>query len=343
MINFEVLWSIIQSLITIITTFILFQTIIRFISIKKIFYQLKPVSKSAFQAIVVLLFFSLFSFIFNLSFVSENIILKTSSGIQTPESILTTRLNNLRQITEYDKKILQRLKHLNGRLLYVLYGPSALGSCEWCEIETPVTFLYYTIPHVLLYYLVNFGIIRFSTSTLFKKVEKPWGKLASIITFFLFILELILLNTYDWKSNAHISSSLDINWIHWKLKKYRSFLIIILDIFIAFVIWLIDTNVWCLMPTKEEQLIFSINNLKESINRIRALTIIKKVVSRDIFLQEQKMKFYQQEKKRLEELDNDINIKNAENNTISQNETKKFLKEIENYAENLIKYLDMKH
>ncbi|KAG5440730.1 hypothetical protein PCK2_000166, partial [Pneumocystis canis] len=96
-----------------------------------------------------------------------------------------------------------------------------------------------------------------------------------MVTFCLFILELILLNTYDWKSNAHISSTLDINWIHWKLKKYRTFSIITLDIFVAFIIWLIDTNISYQMPIKE-QLVSSINNLEESINRIRALTIIKK-------------------------------------------------------------------
>ncbi|KTW32217.1 uncharacterized protein T551_00899 [Pneumocystis jirovecii RU7] len=308
------------------------------------FYQItQPLSKSAIRAITFLVFFSLSFLIFNFWLISENIILKTSSKIYTSEATLKTRLNHLRQITEYDQKLLERLKCLNGRLLYVLYGPSALGLCEWCEIETPITFLYYIIPHILLHYLINLGIILLSTSVLFEGTVKLWENLASTITFFFFIVELIVLKTYDWKSNEHIDSTLNINWIHWKLNKYRTFFIIALDLFVALIIWFADTNQLHQMPTKEKQLLLSINNLEESINRIRALTIINRAVIIDEFLQKQKMEFYQQEKKRLKELNDSISIKSNMKNTTFENNVKNSIEEIENYAENLVEYLDMMH
>lgn len=331
-----------QLFITIISIFVLFYVINHSILIRKIIYQSRlSLSKPAIRAIGLLFFLSLFFFISGLNlFLPENIILKTSSAIQTPKSILLARLSYLRPITEYDQKLLQRLKILDGRLLYVLYGPSALVLCEWCEIKTPETFLYYTIPHILLYYLVNIGIIRLSTSIIFKGVWELWGKSASIITFFLFILELIVLNIYDWKSNAYISS-LDIDWIHWKLNKYRSFLMIIIDLSVAFIIWLIDINVWHHIPNEKEQLIFSINNLEESINCIDTLVIMKRALVKDVTLQKQKMEFYQQEEKRLGELYKDMSIKNAGKNVVSQKNIEKKL-EVENYVESLIEYLDMK-
>ncbi|EMR09887.1 hypothetical protein PNEG_01648 [Pneumocystis murina B123] len=321
--------------------FLLFPRMIYSILIKKIFYQLKrPLSKSTIRAISFLFLSSLFFLIFELSlFFPENIILKTSSGIQTPEITLIARLTRLRRITEYDWKLLHRLKSLNGRLLYVLYGPSTLGLCEWCEIETPSTFLYYTIPHVFLCYLVNLGIIYLSISVLSEKIGKLLKKLIFIILFLFFILELIMLNIYDWKSNAYINSASNINWIHWNLKKYRLFLIVTLNLSVAFIIWVINTNILYQIPNKERQLIFSINNLEESINRIRALVIMKRALIKDTFLQEQKMKFYQE--KRLKELSDSMNVKDIKKK-ISHDNMKKILEEIENYAENLIKYMDMK-
>ncbi|KAG5520162.1 hypothetical protein PMAC_001239 [Pneumocystis sp. 'macacae'] len=344
MIYFKILWSITESLIIIIVVFGFSKTIIRSISIKKIFYQItQPLSKSAIRSISFLVFFSLSFLIFNLFFISENIILKTSSKIQTSEATLIARLSYLRQITEYDRKLLQRLKYLDGRLLYVLYGPSALGLCEWCEIEIPATFLYYLIPHIFLYYLINLGIILLSISTLFDGTIKSWEKLAPIITFSFFIIELIVLKTYDWKSNENITSSFDINWIYWKLNKYRTLFIIVLDLFVAVVIWFTDINVLYQIPSKEKQLLLSINNLEESINRIRALTIINRAVITDEFLQKQKMEFYQHEKKRLKELDNSIIAKYNMKNMILENNVKNFVEEIENYAENLVEYLDTMH
>ncbi|KAG4305136.1 hypothetical protein PORY_001306 [Pneumocystis oryctolagi] len=342
MIYLGVLWHLKELLVIIIILFILLKAVSYFIS-KKIFYRLsQPLSKSAIRAIAFLVSFSLFFLILNsLLLVPENIILKTSSKIQTPGITLAARLSHLRQITEYDQKLLQRLKHLNGRLLYVLYGPSTLGLCEWCEIETPITFLYYTIPHVLLYYLINLGAIQLSVSTLFGKTINPWGKLVFIITLVFFISELITLKMYDWESNAYTASALDINWIHWKLNKYRLYFTIILNLFVAFIIWINDTNVWCQMPSKEEQLHFSIKNLEESINRIRTLSIINRVAIEDEFLQKQKLEFCQR-KKQLKELD-DRNARNRRKNMIPHNNMKNFVTEIENYVESLIEHLDMIH
>ncbi|QSL65725.1 hypothetical protein MERGE_000003 [Pneumocystis wakefieldiae] len=320
---------------------VLFSRIVYSILINKIFYRLKrPLSKSTIWSISFLFFSSLFFLIFELFlFSEENIILKTSSGIQTPEITLIARLNRLRRITEYDRKLLHRLKSLDGRLLYVLYGPSTLGLCEWCEIETPLTFLYYTIPHLFLYYLLNLGIIYLSISILSEKIGKILRKLVFIILFFFFISELIILNTYDWKSNEYNNSPLDIYWIHWDLRKYRLFLILTLNLSIAFIIWVINAIISHQMPSKEKQLIFSINNLEESINRICALVIMKKALLKDAFLQEQKMRFYQE--KRLKELNNTMNINDIKKR-ISHDNMKKILEEVENYAENLIKHMDMK-
>ncbi|KTW26032.1 hypothetical protein T552_03301 [Pneumocystis carinii B80] len=319
--------------------FVLFPRIIHSILIKKIFYRLKRFfSKPTIRAISFLFFSSLVFLILELFFfLPENIILKTSSEIQTSEITLIARLARLRRITEYDQKLLSRLKTLDGRLLYILYGPSTLSLCEWCEIETPLTFLYYTIPHVFLYYILNLGIIYLSISILSEKNRKLLRKLIFIILFVFFIMELIMLNIYDWKSNAYINSALDIDWIHWNLKKYRLFLMIILNLSVAFIIWVININTLYQTPNKEKQLIFSINNLEESINRIRALVIMKRALIKDAFLQEQKMKFYQE--KRLSQLNNP-NIKDIKKK-ISHDNMKKIMEEVESYAESLIKYMDM--
>ncbi|KTW28186.1 hypothetical protein T552_02045 [Pneumocystis carinii B80] len=145
-----------------------------------------------------------------------------------------------------------------------------------------------------------------------------------------------MLNIYDSRSNVYINSALDINWIYWNLKKYRLFLMITLNLSVAFIIWVINTNILYQIPNKEKQLIFSINNLEESINCIRVLVIMKRALIKDAFLQEQKMKFI----KHLKELNNLANIKDIKKK-ISHDDMKKTLEEIESYAENLIKYMDM--
>ncbi|KAI0974960.1 hypothetical protein F4678DRAFT_421479 [Xylaria arbuscula] len=202
---------------------------------------------SAVRSIWILAAASLILFVLALPFFApENIFKATSSRIRIHTDVIFTRLENIRpdnRLTEVDDALRAKFVSIEGRLLYLQYGPDVLASCPFCSSKEPTTYLYYAMPSLLAPFLVNLVVVSLATSGAIAGPEATqWRSFGVVVTAALAIINLFVVASYRHNANAHTSRVDDIDMFFWKMRTIRYLLLGVLDAGLAGVVWLTATN-----------------------------------------------------------------------------------------------------
>ena len=219
-------------------------------------------------------------------FAPENIFTVTSSRLQTPSDVLFTRLTSLRPnitLTTTDHALRNRLASLDGRCLYLTYGPSTLADCPFCNSDDPQSYTYYALPSIVLPHLLNFCALGLATSSAISGKEgSRWRTPAAIIGMVLVAAECYLFGAHDWKANARVLRPQDLDHFYWRMRIFRGLFITLVDAGLAGLFWASSTNRIFVIPiSSAERLEDVTRTLENTKGKLGAVGIVRNVTVRD--------------------------------------------------------------
>ncbi|KAH8697272.1 hypothetical protein BGW36DRAFT_378349 [Talaromyces proteolyticus] len=120
---------------------------------------------------------------------APNIFAQTGSRITTPTDVIFARLARYRPdhtLTEYDKLLRSKLTSTAARKVYLRFGPEALVSCQYCDLEDTTSYLLHYLPfNSAVPHLLHLFIIGLVTSASFAGADaarwRTWLTFAAIL------------------------------------------------------------------------------------------------------------------------------------------------------------------
>ena len=237
----------------------------------------------------------------------ENIFKATSSRLQIPSNVLWERVAGLRpdhSLTELDEKLRTRLVTVDGRCLYLMYGPDVIADCPFCNSDEPLTYFYYALPSILLPHFFNLAALGLSTSSAVAGKEGSRWRLHGVILGSLLALgELFVYYKYDWKANARATRLEDLFPFHWTMCLVRGLGIAIADIGFAGLLWLTSTNrLFVVPPSASERVDNAIRELEIASGKLTAVGIVRNATVRNQGLRNASDAYWKREGEVMEEV-----------------------------------------
>ncbi|KAL9613968.1 MAG: hypothetical protein Q9167_001517 [Letrouitia subvulpina] len=219
-------------------------------------------------------------------FAPENIFIASSSRLQTPNDVLFSRLGQNRPqgtLMPEDEMLKPRLASIDGRCLYLTYGPNVLTHCPFCRSDEPLTYLYYALPMILLPHLLHlFALGAATSSAVAGKDVSRWRTLAVVFGAGLAVTDCYMTASYDWKANSRALRAEDLDHFFWRMRVYRGLAIAVEDALFAGLIWASSTNrAFVVPPTPSERTEMALQKLEGVRGRLGAIGVVRNVVVRD--------------------------------------------------------------
>ncbi|OBT50950.1 hypothetical protein VE04_08240 [Pseudogymnoascus sp. 24MN13] len=207
---------------------------------------IRPVPPAVSRALGILFVIAVILLIATLPmFSEENIFSKTQSRIQIPVDVLFTRLTAIRPngLAELDHRLREKLVSLESKLLYLKFGPDAIGNCLFCKADDHRSFYYYTMSSVLIPHIFNLAVLAVATSGMFVGEEGTvWRRFATICAVIIAVVDMSYLSEYDHKLNAKATRLEDLDMFFWRTHTYRYIALAGLDGLIGWLLFLSSTN-----------------------------------------------------------------------------------------------------
>ena len=282
------------------------------------------------------------------TFTPENIFRLTSSRLQTPSNVLWERVANLRpdrNLTKLDEKLRTRLATIDGRCLYLKYGPDVIGNCPFCNSDEPLSYFYYAFPSILLPHLFNLVALGLSTSSaIVGKEGSRWRLQGAILGSMLALGELFVYYNYDWKANAKVMRTEDLFLFHWTMRLIRGLGIAIADTGFAGLLWLTATNRLFAIPrSATERVDNAIRQLEIAGGKMQAFGIVHNATVRNQSLRNVSDSYWTREGKIMGEVMAEREVVNDMRAALSSGRLNLPIleKEAEKYADSLISAHDL--
>ncbi|KAI9829764.1 MAG: hypothetical protein M1819_006001 [Sarea resinae] len=234
----------------------------------------------------------------------RDVFTQTSSRLQTPTDVIFTRLRNLNPSSvtasafaaEQETFLRPFLQTLDGRLLYLTFGPQTLTACPFCSTDDPTSYIYYAVPTILVPHLFHLFLLGLVTPQFFSPA--PSATINNTTTdfrtpftaagAFLALADVALLANHDPRS-ANLRGSNYIDAFHWRLSTYRGLSIAFVDALLAWCLYLRSTQRFFVSTSA-----FSISTrleaataaLEAANRKLSALGIVRNVVNRDAMLRQ---------------------------------------------------------
>lgn len=275
------------------------------------------------------------------SFATENIFTRTQSRIQIPVDVLFTRLNALRPLglSAADNQLRQKLQSLEGKLLYLKFGPDALANCLFCNLEDHKSYMYYSLPSLLAPHLFNVAILALVTSGLFVGPEGAvWRRFATLSAIALAGVDLWSFAQYDYTQNAKALRLEDVSMFFWNSRMWRCIGIAALDAVLGWLMWLSSTNRAFFVPiSASERLETSLKGLESVRGRLTAISIVKNTTSRDEGLRNRANAYWVHEGQLMREGMEDPEVMESVNNALQNRvNVDRISADAENYATTML-------
>ncbi|MCJ1260028.1 hypothetical protein MMC24_007868 [Lignoscripta atroalba] len=248
---------------------------------------IRPIPPQVRNALNILFVSCVFALISTLpAFSPENIISVTSSRLQTPNDVIFTRLSSFRPnntLTEQDKILRNRLASLDGRCLYLTFGPSAIADCPFCNSDDPRSYLYYAMPSLLFPHLLNLFALGLATSSSISGREGGrWRTMAATIGAVIAVAECYIFGAYDWKANARVIRPEDLTYFYWRMRTFRGVVIAFANAGLAGLLWASSTNRIFVVPLSSAERLESVTRVLETARgKLGAVGIVRNVTLRD--------------------------------------------------------------
>ena len=303
---------------------------------------IKPVPPQVSRALGILFVISIIALIATLpNFAPENILTRTQSRVQIPVDVLFTRLAALRPLglSTADNQLRHKLQSLEGKLLYLKFGPDAIANCLFCTLEDHKSYIYYSLPALLAPHLFNAAILATVTSGLFVGPEGAvWRRFATISAIVLAAIDLWFLAQYDYTENAKALRLEDLSMFFWKSRVWRCIGIATLDAMLGWLMWLSSTNRAFFLPVSPaERLATTVRQMESVRGRLTALGIVNNTVSRDDALRKRTDAYWVHEGQLMGEMMEDKEVMESVNNALqSRVDVEKISVDAEMYARNML-------
>ena len=214
--------------------------------------------------------------------------------------MLYNRLKALRPegtLTELDDNLRKILGTLEGRCIYLTYGPTVAAGCTFCYPDEPRTYFYYSIPSLGFPYLLNLVALGLATSTAVGGKEgSRWRVTAGVFGACLAFIEATLFLAHDWKANLRAFDTEDLDNFYWSMRTYRGITIALLDASIAGLLWASSTNrLFGVPPTAAERLENVSRILEATRGRLGAVGIVRNTIVRDDVLRKNAENYWKKE------------------------------------------------
>lgn len=260
--------------------------------------SVRPLPGPVFRCLLALLAISIILLAKTLPILSpENIFRVTQSRLQIPVDVLFTRLSALRPMTPADTALRARFVNLESRLLYLQFGPDALGSCPFCKSDEPISYLYYALPALLAPHLFNLVILAAATSSsLSGREAASWRRAATLSAITLAAADIYLVSTYPYQSNARALRLEEIEFFFWTARARRYICLALLDGLLGWALYLSSTNrAFVLPPTPAERVESVVRILGAAKSKLNAAGIVKNTAFRDDELRTRSQVYWAQE------------------------------------------------
>ena len=219
-------------------------------------------------------------------FMPENVFVLTSARLHTPSNVLWERVAALRpnrSLTELDARLQTRLTSIEGRCLYLAYGPDAVGNCPFCRTDESRTFFVYALPAILFPHLLNLAALGLATSAgLARREGSRWRAPAVLLGSALALLDAFLLWNYDWRANARATRARELVPWHWQLRVLRGLALAAADTAFAGFLWATATNRLLAAPVgAAERVDAVIRTLEAAGGKLGAVGIVQNTMVRN--------------------------------------------------------------
>ncbi|OBT86370.1 hypothetical protein VE02_03785 [Pseudogymnoascus sp. 03VT05] len=282
---------------------------------------IRPVPPAVSRALGILFIIAIILLIATLPmFSEENIFTKTQSRIQIPVDVLFTRLTAIRPngLTELDLRLREKLVSLESKLLYLKFGPDAIGNCLFCKADDRRSYYYYTMSSVLTPHVFNLAVLAAATSGMFVGEEGTmWRRFATICSVIIAVVDMSYLSEYDHKSNAKATRLEDLDMFFWRTHTYRYVVLAGLDGLIGWLLYLSSTNRAFVIPVSPaERLETATKVLDSARSKMSAAAVLLNTVNRDEGLRGKAEGYWMNETRVMSEIMGEREVVDSVNNTL---------------------------
>ena len=303
--------------------------------------QVKPKSESPVWALSALFVSALVALVSTLPpFQPENIFFLTKSRLQTPASVLLSRLSAIRPLTPTDET-LRRVFDAGGlesQLLYLRFGPSmfscplypnpsvAFVPAEMCILCAAPSIL---APHLL--HLLALGI---ATSHFAGQHAPRWRTIACVAGFVLAAMEFSLLVYDDDSANLSSTRVTELDPTHWKFRVWRGLAIAATDAVLGWLMWLQATGrAWVVETEMGERVAEAASALEEIVKRAKTLAVLRNGVAREAGLRRRVESYWSREGEMMASILGDPEAVDAQRMAWKRLDVDKVRKEAEAYVD----------
>jgi hypothetical protein len=205
----------------------------------------------------------------------ENVIVLTESRIWTSGDVIGSRLAALNK--RVDTVLIERLISQEGRLLYAMYGP-AVSECKWCDIQNPNSLLMYSIPTILLPYMINAVVVLIST-TVWTRETNQWRGTTIVWLALLAMFDLYSYVRYPVSNNLATRLAGDVDWFLWRKTMSRGLILAVYNLVVAGIFYLSGTGwVYNMGELPEHRIMRLYQQLDHSLGKLKIAGMLRLLV-----------------------------------------------------------------
>ncbi|KFY08850.1 hypothetical protein V492_05854 [Pseudogymnoascus sp. VKM F-4246] len=282
---------------------------------------IRPVPPAVSRALGILFVIAVILLIATLPvFSEENIFTKTQSRIQIPVDVLFTRLTAIRPngLTELDLRLREKLVSLESKLLYLKFGPDAIGNCLFCKADDRRSFYYYSMSYILTPHVFNLAVLAAVTSGMFVGEEGTmWRRFATICSVIIAVADMSYVSEYDHKLNAKATRLEDLDMFFWRSHTYRLVVLAGLDALVGWLLFLSSTNRAFVIPVSPAERLEATTKILDSArSKMSAAAVVLNTVNRDETLRGKADGYWVNESKVMGEIMAEREVVDSVNNTL---------------------------
>ncbi|KFY37912.1 hypothetical protein V494_04589 [Pseudogymnoascus sp. VKM F-4513 (FW-928)] len=282
---------------------------------------IRPVPPAVSRALGILFVIAVILLIATLPiFSEENIFTKTQSRIQIPVDVLFTRLTAIRPngLTELDLRLREKLVSLESKLLYLKFGPDAIGNCLFCKADDRRSFYYYSMSYILTPHVFNLAVLAAVTSGMFVGEEGTmWRRFATICSVIIAVVDMSYVSEYDHKLNAKATRLEDLDMFFWRSHTYRLVVLAGLDALVGWLLFLSSTNRAFVIPVSPAERLEATTKILDSArSKMSAAAVVLNTVNRDETLRGKADGYWVNESKVMGEIMAEREVVDSVNNTL---------------------------
>ena len=279
------------------------------------------------------------------TFSPDNVFSLTSSRLQTPSEVLFNRLASVRAgktLTDLDGALKNRLASLDGRCLYLTYGPYTTAECLFCNSDDPDSFLYYAMPSIFFPYVLNLFAVGLATSSaVCGKEGGRWRTLGTLAGSVIAVADVYLFYVHDWKANARVLYAEELVPFYWRMRVFRGIVIALVDAGLAGLLWGSSTNRIFVVPVSSAERLENVTRTLESTRgKLGAVGIVRNVTVRSDGLKKKAEAYWQKEREFMGEVMDEREVVESVKSALGSGRVsvQRIEEEARRYAESIIGY-----